>query len=288
MILLVGLALTAVFAGCVAYVSEKSNIRPERVAIRLFNGVFKELFYEVIFGARPNPWTINWATVSYSRYKFSDDLKKKLKDLAYLDYMRCKDYSTDMTHDVHKLPFGINKYTYTPIPHMLRQGFRWHNLYDPVRWRYIYFSWYQHTVLKRVKMDRELEQRWKYEVYMQQPRKGGLYQKCFGERLPPNNYPHKKLIFDYLPDYDMWFGPSHNNPRYWRIEPRGHQYWYIHRFLDFHEDDPKVHKVWWTIEGIGHGGIHPYDYDEDGNLKQRTFYPVDFESEGEYMGEQSE
>jgi len=259
MSILIGLAVGAVIAGYVAHVTKSSNVN--RVAIKI-NRLFGELFMEVLLGKRPDPWDINWAKVSYSRYLFSDELKKDLKDLAYLDYMRCKDYSRDMKYDIRvHCPCGINTDTYRTVPHMSRQGYRW-NLYDAIRWRYCHSAWYQYTVLKDVKMDRNLEQRWKYEVWKQQPRTGGIKQKLFGDDPIPNNYPHHgEKIFQYFPDYDIWFGPSSNDKRELRVEPRGSYADFAASFY-WDEENIKTHdlpKFWWTIEGPGHGGDHPYD-----------------------------
>ena len=253
MSVLIGLAVGAIIAGYVAHVTKSPDVN--RVAIRIHR-IFEELFVDTLLGKRPDPWEIDWANVIYSRYKFSAELKKDLKSLGYLDYMRCKDYSEDMIFDIFKAP-GFNSDTYRTIPHMMRQGFRW-NLYDAVYWRIRHSAWYQHTVLKNVKMDRNLEQRWKYEVWSQQPRTGGIKQKLFGEELPPNNYPHHgEKIFQYFPDYDIWFGPSSNDKREWRLEPRGS---YGRFACSFYWDGIKTNelpKYWWTIEGPGRCGERP-------------------------------
>ena len=222
MIFLFGLTLTAALAGCFTYLTEKRKIK--RVVSKFYHELFEELFLETLTGKRPDPWTIDWSTVSYSRYEFSEEVTDYIKRLAYLDYMRCKDYSRGMRCDIwENSPYGKNEEMYYVIPHMLRQGYYW-NLYDPIRWRYIYSAWYQYTVLKDVKMDRNFEQRWKYEVWLQQPKTGGLYQKIFGEELPPNNYPHKgEMIFDYFPNYDEWYGPSSNDPDKLHLVPKGFQ-----------------------------------------------------------------
>ena len=181
MLVLIGLTVTALLAGCFTYLTERPKV--DRVISKIYRSLFEEFLSDTVMGKRPDPWGIDWASVPYSRYGFSERLTEDLKKLAYLDYMRCKDYSRGMKYDIREnCKFGKNEEIYYCIPHMLRQGYYW-NLYDPVRWRYIFSAWYQYTVLKNVKMNRDLEQRWKYEVWLQQPKRGGLYQKAFGEEL---------------------------------------------------------------------------------------------------------
>ena len=47
--------------------------------------------------------------------------------------------------------------------------------------------------------------------------------------LPPTNYPHQgEMMFDYMIDYDEWFGPSSNDPSKLHLEPK----FYRRRWLD--------------------------------------------------------
>jgi hypothetical protein len=217
MIFLIGLATTALLAGCFTFFTDRP--KTTRVIHRMYRKLFEEAFLEPIMGKRPDPWSIDWSTICYSRYQFSEELTNYIKELAVQDYKTCQLYNRGMKYDIRAhCPYGMVNEIYRVVPHMMRQGYYW-GLYDPIRWRYTYAAWYMYTLLKDSKMDRDMEQRWKYEVYLQQPRKGGLYQKAFGESLPPNNYPHKgEMIFDYFPSYDDWYGPSSNDPSKLHLE----------------------------------------------------------------------